>query len=267
MNPNQNLEPTTVSDFQLAMLAATIHPEACRTGNARDALLGAMALLMESETFCTEFGAMNRTELVNWLGEISLSERISGMDGASRLLEAISRAANKPPPPLTLAKRDNDDDTLRSYLNEKLNLEGKKSGQEAWVNVRTVLDNFRWMFVDHANTHNKTNAARIQERDKRDEEQARAQGISVAQLRGQGGHFLHDEEWRDGEAEYKEFLDRRAVRDASGKVVRYEIGRNYADSLTAWKKEIRRCGGVKKLRPLTREEVFGKPVKKTFRKK
>ena len=63
MNPDPSLEPTTVSDFQLAMLAATIHPEACRTGDSRDALLGAMALLKESETFCTEFGAMNRTEL------------------------------------------------------------------------------------------------------------------------------------------------------------------------------------------------------------
>ena len=266
-NPNQNLKPTIVSDFQLAMLAATINPEACRTGNSRDALLGALALFEESTALCIELGAMNRKERVNWLGEIAFSERVSGMDGASRLLEAISRAANKPPPPLTLAKRDNDDDNLRSYLNEKLNLEGKNSGQEAWVNVRTVLVNFRWMFVDEANTHNRTNAARIQERDKRDEAEAQKQGISVVQLRDQGGHIFHDEEWWDGETKHRDFLKHRARRDAKGKVVRYEIEPGYADMLIAWKKGIRRCGGVKKLRPLTREEVFAKLPKLKIPKK
>ena len=264
MNPDQELKQTTVSDFQLAMLAATIHPEACRSGNARDALLAALALWEESTALCIELGPKSLSEKLDWLME---NGALFGHCGASRLHNAICRSAKKSALILTLGMRDKEEDTLRPYLAEKLNLEGKKSGRPAWAQVRTVLENFRVMFKDHAITHNQDNAARIKERNTLDEELARKKGITVEQLRAQGGVSLHDEQWRDWEADYQSFLDRSGVRDARGKVIRYEVEQIVADMFIAWKKSVKKRGGVNKVKALRVGDISEKVPKKKIPKK
>ena len=265
-NPNQNLEPTTVSDFQLAMLAATIHPEACRTGNSRDALLGALALFEESTALCIELGAMNLKERVNWLSEIAFADRVSGMDGASRLLNVISRAANKPPPPLTLALRDEESDSLRPYLQKYCNLE-RSPERKSWDRVRTVRENLWKWIVDLLNQDNLRNAASIQARDIRDEEEARAKGCSVEELNAVGWSGYDNERWQDAGEYFEKWLNTQAIWKGAH-IAGYAFPEEVVKNFMAWKRRIRtQKGGMSEVQPLTREEALGKPVKKTFRKR
>ena len=260
---NTSDHPDSVSPLDLAKLAAIIDPTACRSGNSREALFNAAALLEESFTFCRKLeehrGVSN---LSDWL----TLEALGGSAGASNLFKAIAKPIlSAPSPVLTLATKDPQDDTLRPYLEEKANFEGKQ-GRKAWSNVRTVRDNLRAMHVDFANRHNKLNAERIQKRELLEQEEARTAGCTVEELPARVRY--QDTLWNDGDSQYQQFLEQCAARDIDGKIIRYDIPQSVVDELIKWKRTIRQTkGGIKAVRLLSRTDVFGKRVKEKNPKK
>jgi hypothetical protein len=178
--PAASVPPTAL---ELAMLAATIDPRACGAGRFREALLLAMALLDESAILREEKTTRSAEE---WRAMLS-AELQQGNKGAQLYLErSAGRALREPEKTLTLALSDHGEDTIRPYLSEHCNLEGKgnEAGRKAWGSVRTVRDNFRKMFVDEANKANLANAKKSS---------------------------LPDELWRDGDREFDEYLESHQV--------------------------------------------------------
>ena len=190
---------------------------------------------------------------------------ITGSAGASHLANAIvDPIMNASPSVLTLAIKDKDGDTIRPYLEEKANFEGK-SGKKAWSKIRTVRDNLLLMFVDQANKQNAVNAERIKARELREEDEARDKGCSVEALPPRVRY--NDECWRDGKTDFEEFLARCAVYEKE-QIIRYDIPESVADRLIAWKRMIRKTkGGIKGVLTLTRGQVIPEPVKRKFPKK
>jgi hypothetical protein len=263
MDENQSDPPEKITPVELAMLAAVIDPRACQSGNFRSTLLQALALFEESAAICQEMSSRNCMELLEMLEKGSLSGSSGSRQLFNTLVSQVLSARRERI--LTLAAHDGDSDTVRPYLAKELNLEGK-TGRKVWSRTRTVRDNLRLMCIDRANQWNRANAARILAHERQEEEQARKDrleallcGVSVGLV--SDGRFRPAGGWRDGQKEFEEFMSRCEVRK-EGKVHHHEIPQVTIDALVEWKREIRRRGGIKTIRPLTREEVLGKPVKK-----
>jgi hypothetical protein len=259
MDENRSDPTEQIAPVELAILAALINPTACQSGNSRDTLLQALALFEESATICNEMAPRSFEERIELL-EIAAR---SGSTGARRLLGVLVQSVlNVPPPFLTLAVRDEDSDTVRPYLASKLSLEGK-TGRKVWSRTRTVHDNLRLMYIDRANQWNRDNAARIRAHERQAEEQARddsreaeERGFSVGLI----SRFRPPRSsWRDGLKEFEELMSRCEVKE-QGRVHHYDIPQVVIDEFVKWKREIRQKGGIKAIRPLKREEVFGKAV-------
>ena len=175
--------------------------------------------------------------------------------------------------PLRLdADESRESDEVRDFLSKHCNLEGK-TGRKSWATVRMVWDNFSLMFVSHANAHNERNKDRI----------IAAENLTAEMNAANTGNgslpqrdLSEDEVWQDGEAEFEEF-ERGATKyvsngDSAGnkkarkKVSHYEIGRADLRDLIRWKRHMKTQGGIKAVRPRTREEILG-PLKKNNPKK
>lgn len=251
--------------LELAMLAAMIDPAACREGNHEAALFRAFTLLEESMFFWKEWMPMSMAARVSKLGILALEYN----EGAAHLFNSIVRREEKRPVPLlTLAMKDREDDTIRPYLAKHFNLEGKNNpARNPWAQVRTVRESLLKWFIDLANEANRRNATRIQVREARDEADAAAKGLTVEQFHRQGRAYLHNEVWNDGEADFNELLSQCAVADERppNRIIRYDIPTRIVDEMIAWRRELRQRkdgkGGFKKLKQLTREEIFGTAVK------
>ena len=193
--------------LEIAQLAALIDPQACRSGNFRNALLMAVALFEDSKDVCGMLEAAENDSLGRD-GLLSFGA-LSGSDGANRLANLYrKRALITPMPVLTLDTGANTD-TCRAYLAKNLNLEGKKKQQEPWKNARSVLDNLKAMFVDSTNKLNRENASRILERERIGVAEAEKQGCTVEQIRN--GRWMSDDAiWRDGVARYEVDPENRA---------------------------------------------------------
>jgi hypothetical protein len=266
MDENQSDSPEKITPVELAMLAALVDPKACQSGDFRSTLLQALALFEESAVICQELASTNFMERLEVLEKGSLS----GSSGSRQLIDTlVSQALSARQPILTLAARDKDSDTVRPYLADELNLEGK-TGRKVWSQTRTVFDNLRLMYVDRAHQWNRDNAARILEHERHEEEQARKdrleakrRGVSVELV--SDGRFRPAGGWRDGQKEFEELMSRCEVRKG-GKVDHYDIPKVAIDAFLKWKREIRRRGGIKAIRPLTREEFWKKLSKRKIRK-
>lgn len=239
-----------ISPLELAKLAAALHPEACRNGDVAETLLAAWALFVRSSALCERFTRLSELEQLEQLSQMALA----GSRGAARLLETLGEAAFKRDVPmLVLSARDTESDQLRDYLREKANFE-RSPQRQAWGSPRTVLDNFRSMFVHRANEHNQRNAAEIFAHEK-----------ATKNTSGSAGSTTWVPEcavWRDGDAEYKACKGKWAVTER-GKVVEYRIPKDVVDAMISWKRHIRTVpGGKKSVRPLSREDVFIAPAKK-----
>jgi hypothetical protein len=262
MDENQSEPPEQITPVKLATLAALIDPKACQSGNSWGTLLQALALFEESASICEEMESRSLTERIELLQKDSLS----GSSGVHRLFEAlVNPILNAPQPVLTLAARDNGSDMVRPYLADELNLEGK-TGRKVWSRTRTVHDNLRLMYIDQANHWNLANAARILAQEHHEDEQGRSdrreaqrRGYSVELI--SAGRFRPGG-WRDGRKEFEKLMSRCEV-SKQGKVHHYEIPQVVITALVEWKRKIRRTpGGIRAIRPLSREEVLGKAVKK-----
>jgi hypothetical protein len=246
-------KPESATPIQLAILAALIDPEGCRKGHNRDALFRAMSLLRDSAALSDEMAEKSDAEQAKMLAVLAST----GSQGARQLLDALTRINKPPEPMLTLAEKDEEEDTLRPYLEQHCNLEGK-TGRKSWSRVRTVLDNFRAWITSRTNELNILFAAQIyatEERLKRLQEQFAA------------GSVLHDEiqgyHYRDPEGECWEFFIKHQISDEDGRALRYEFSQDEADGLISWKRRIRTApGGLGAVRALTREEILdlGKPT-------
>lgn len=247
--------------LELAMLAALIDPAACNEGGCRDALFRAMTLFQESVALCYEMGKKSHLEQIEFLTRLV----VEGQKGAGRLCDVLHRIrSNAPASVLTLASKNGEQDTLRPYLEEHCNFEGK-TRKKSWSRVRTVLDNLRCWWISCANEHNTSNAVSIQARDIRDDEIARAKGCSVEELRRRGWGYYESQRWNDAEREFKEFLARHE-QWKNRKLAGYSFPRETMDEFIKWKRSNRQKGGMRAVRPLTREEVFAEPVKENIPK-
>ena len=248
-------KPESATALEIAMLAALIAPAACREGNCRDALFRAMALFQESAALCDEMAKQSHREQIEMLA----SAATQGDQGAGRLLFAMSRTRKQPL--LTLGMRDDEQDTLRPYLETHCNLEGTK-GRKSWGGIRTVLKNLRCWTVFTVNNRNTSNAASIQAREVRDEAEARAKGCSVEELNAAGRSSYQDERWQDAERAFEEFLASYAVLE-NGQPAGYSFPQQTVDLFIAWKRWIRsQKGGMGAVHPRPREEVLPNPIKK-----
>lgn len=229
--PSGASEGEAATPLELAALAVLIDPAAFRVGNGRDALFQAMSAFLESAALCDEMAKMTYEQQRAML----LGESSAGSKGAKRLIETLLRLTTPPESFLTLAVRDDEDDTLRPYLENHCNLEGKKH-RKSWSRVRTVMNNLRYWLVFAANEDNRKNAGSTQ-----------------------------NEEWEDAERVCDQFFRRYGV-GPFGKNAEpggYRFPQEVVDRFIAWKKWIRtQKGGMTAVRPLTREEIFQKPIKK-----
>ena len=217
-----------------------------------------MALFNESAALCDEMAKKSFSEQTEMLTLLAMS----GNRGAGRLADLMTRMVmDAPVPVLTLGMSDEDNDTLRPYLEKQCNLEGTK-GRKSWSGIRTVLKNLRCWLVFLVNTDNTRNAASIQARDIRDKEDARAKGCSVEELNAAGWSGYQDQQWVDTERAFEEFLARYAD-FKNGQPAGHSFPQEVVDRFIVWKRWIRtQKGGMTAVRPLTREEVFPKPIKK-----
>ncbi|MDQ3622544.1 MAG: hypothetical protein M3463_08660 [Verrucomicrobiota bacterium] len=249
-----NTKEREATPWQLALLAALLNPDGCRQGKARDAVYMAISLFDETVAVCEEMAAKSPQEQLHMLAADLPGSPAAGQLHHSRITQALypDRILT-----LTLARNDDEEDTLRPYLAEKLNLEGR-TGRKVWSRVRTVRDNLQKFFIDRANRHNRENADRIKARELREEQ------LPV-------GARPYDERWYDGEADYKQSLAEWAKKktvDGTEQVVRYEIPQALVDDFIEWRRDIRRQkGGVKTVRQLTRGEVFAEPCQKKIPKR
>jgi hypothetical protein len=170
MDENQSDSPEKITPVELAMLAALVDPKACQSGDFRSTLLQALALFEESAVICQELASRDFMERL----EVLEKGLLSGSSGSRQLIDTlVSQALSAARQPiLTLAARDKDSDTVRPYLADELNLEGK-TGRKVWSQTRTIFENLRLMYVDRANQWNRANAARILEHERHEEEHAR----------------------------------------------------------------------------------------------
>lgn len=232
----EQIEPT-----QLAMLAALLAPNACKTGEARSVLFHAIALWEESVTLCDELGPLNIEDRLNLLAPLSAN----GDLGARHLHGVLFRKYyDRPEPTLTLAARDEDGDTLRPYLVEQANFEGQKGERKAWSQIRTVLDNFKKFFLAWANRENQQN---------------------VHNLRGEMERLGEVPSWESGGKLYCTNV-KRWERFKDGKLTHYEIPESAANRLIRWRRDIRPTGGLKSVRSLTLEEVIAEAPRKVAEK-
>ena len=267
-NPTGSRQITgTLSSNELALIAATLNPAACRSRDAaerRSTLLHAAALWLEADAVTRELN-----QLLVW-GDISRPTYKGQPDdssGANHLVEVQVQALPQPLSPFfTLARKDQDADTVRPYLQKNLNLEGKKPGRKSWGNVQTVWRNFRWFYIAYANRQNQKNAARINAKDDQVRNLAKQQGKDEAVVRGALTRYS-DSEWMDGTAEFEEFR-KAAERHKDGKLSHYEIEECRVLGLMEWKNDVRKQGGAAKAgQPLTRGQVLQTLVKKNIPKK
>lgn len=252
--------PEHISPVELAKLAAIIDPVGCRSGNSRDALLHALALFEESANICFTMGSKSAIERLDLL-TTGTPGSMSGTNAATRLFYAIANPIwDAPQPVLTLAASDNQADTMRPYLAKHLNLEGKAAARKQWSRVRTLHENLKAMFIDRANKLNQDNAPHILAREQREEGEARERGCSIDDIRQDSRLRYDKEQWRDGEADFKSAMERAAVKEGE-EISHYEFNQSLMDEFIRWKREIRKNGGIKAVRPLSRKEVFRRPVK------
>jgi len=275
---NANFTP-----LELAQLAALIDAAACKTDDPSAAVIKALELLEKCDIICTATMVEGSHEQLRVIDDNlprgSEFAREMGRWLAVRALDALEKV-----PFLTLALTDKEPDTLRPYLDEHLKLEGKRKRKKGgYCGVKMVKNNLLKMFIDQANKHNLSNASKIQSREERIKNAAKAQGCPVEAL---GSSLTYDDEvWRDGMAEYEAFLRRCEVRYDGGidyeqalkppterkqpKLVRYDIPLPDVNALIRWKHDIRLRGkgksGLKNVRQLEREDVFSGQEKK-FRK-
>ena len=245
----------TATPLELAMLAAMIDPDSCKNADGcRDALLHAVALFEESAALCREMGPK---DLMGRLD--ALSQHVEG--GAAHLETVLCRTAlNAAKPFLTLAVKEGDEDTLRPYLAQHADVDGRRRGK-SWFRVRTVQNNLKSWRVHLTNTENINRAEAIRARDERDKTTARTRGCSVEELRAGMVSYSH-EEWQDADGSGDAFLLSHAVRE-NGRIARYEIPEELVDEFIKWKRWIRQQeGGVKAIRPMTRAETFRAAKKK-----
>jgi len=233
MKPESNAEPDAPhepSPLEFAQLAALIDPQACRSGNSRDALLRAIALFEESKDLCAMWtakkdlkgrmdllsGATGCVELVRRFQEdpkgrmhLLSPGAMSGSEGSKRVFDVLSkRVINPRKAVLTLITGAYTDD-CRTYLADHLNFEGGRG--RSWKSCRTVLENLKLMYVDCANRINRHFAPLIVEQARRDAEEAQKQGRTGDQVRI--GQWTNPHAgWRDGVQEYEDLL--RLWRDA-----------------------------------------------------
>lgn len=256
MKPDADNEKKKVSFVEVAFLAAILSPDDCRKGAGQGPILNAIALLEESAALCRELEPMDLMQKINWLH----AQALSCHPGALRLATAYSAPILNPTVPvLTLALHGDLKDTLREFLEEHCNLEGR-TFRKSWSNARTVTDNLRKWHIDMANAHNTANAAAIRQREALEGAEARERDCSIDELRSGRTTYLH-ELWRDGEKDFAEFLSRHAV-EVNGKVAGYEIPQGVVERFIEWKRDVRRRkGGMSGIKPVTRAAVFPKGVK------
>ena len=283
ISPPELSSTDTPTPLELAQLAAAINPEACRSDDPSDAVAKALELVAKCRVVCKSLMIEGFQEQVRVIDDNlpkgSEFARKMGLWTIHRALPALEKV-----PTLTLALTNNDPDTLRPYLDQNLKLEGKRGRKKggSW-GVRVVHKNLLKMFIDRANEHNRSNASKIQSREERIENAAKAQGRPVEAL---GSSLTYEDEvWRDGTAEYKAFLRSCEVRQdgeiyyeqgmkppserKQPKLVRYDIPLPNVNALIRWKHDIRLRGkgksGIGKVQQLEREEVFSSRDK-NFRK-
>ncbi len=249
-----------ISAKELAFLAAIISPEECRSGAAGSALRCALALFLESNAVVQSYNSATSTldDLFAFAGD-SL--------GGNRLFEFLSqRMGEQIDEPLRLsADAFSDSDEVRDFLSKHCNFEGKK-GSKAWGKVRTVWDNFRKMHIWEANIHNERNKDRIIAAEKRTAELNAANTDKGSLPQRQ---ISDNEVWQDGEVEFEEFkrivtkyvpsvdLPPLSAERKQAKISHYEIRPLDIQALIEWKRRIKSKGGIKAVRPRTREEVLG----------
>jgi hypothetical protein len=213
-SPSEEITP-----LDLASLAAALSPEGCRVGCSRDALLHAMALFEESVRLCRKIGPMGPFERLRFLrahgGQSAINKPSSGADHLAQIIEAQMR--DVPPPVLTLAKSDSDNDTLRSYLKEHLNFEGK-TRPTTWSTVRTVRENLKAWITCLVNEDN-SREPRL---------------------------------WKDPQKFWTDFLARNATTE-HGSSIAYAFPAEIIRNFIAWRRDYRKRGGlIKEIRPLPR---------------
>ncbi len=258
--------------LEIAQLAALIDPQACRSGNFRNALLMAVALFEDSKDVCGMLAAAVNDSL--GLDELLSFGPLCGSEGAERLVNLYRQRAINAAKPVLMLDTDAHTDACREYLAKNLNLEGKKKQQQPWKNARTVLDNLKQMYVDRANMLNQHNAHRIAERERLDAEATRERGRAAE--KGRSLEWINFEEmWQDGVENFDDFLTeckiaflRRSKGPSDSKAECYDIPKGVIDALIAWKRQKRRRrDGRGSVRQLTREEVLSPAVKKNIPKK
>lgn len=241
--------------WELAVLTVLLNREAIELGESREGILSAMKFLEECADLQEKIYGLKLEDRVELLTDGALG----GSDAAVLLARVFSKQRMVPEKMLILTEKDAED-TVRPYLSEHGNLEGRKPERKSWSTVRVVKDNLRLMFISKANEHNRACAAKIEAREKSDPASQALPEVFA--------NLVPDEEkWRDGVGDFERFLQ-EAEEEGGAKPARYRISVRKLDELIRWKREIRRQkGGSKAVRSLRRKEVFCKPSKQTFRKR
>ncbi len=251
--------PTTdsISPRDIAIIAALLNPSACKSetrSERRSALCDALTLWQESVFLTEELGPNITLESVEAFCDSSKNRNSRLGNGLFRLL--LEQSADLPEPTLTLGLRDRDQDTLRAFLAENANFEGKKPERKQWSQVRSVWNNFEKFFIAAANRHNEANANRIRNSEEQDRvlsERASSKGGQSVSTRPKRS----DEVWEDWRTEIEAFR-KEVKRYKDGKLTHHEIPEGMVRGLIRWKRDIRnQKGGLSAIQPRTREEVLG----------
>lgn len=162
----------------LAQIAAALDPGAILAGKTKEPLERAAVLLMDAGELCARLSGEGLADL-----------RIKLVNSEADYEAVVASTLNTPAeehvyfpavaPDVLILSENPALDTLRSYLRERANFEGKrpKGKREAWKTTRAVKDNLRRWFIARANDEN----------------------IAKAKNRGQ---VPQGKDWRDGAAEF-----------------------------------------------------------------
>ena len=258
-SPHGRVEDGGITAKELAFLAAILSPEECKSGAAGSALRHALALFEESDELLRNIGAAKTLE--------KKFEFAGDTPGGQQLFEVWSRQIETEwSRPLRLdCDESSGTDEVREYLSKHCNLEGKR--RSTWKTIRTVWANFEAMFVWEANRHNEHNRDRIIAAEKLTSEL----DCGSAGAGSQPSRLLYDDEqWESWDETLKGFKSAAAryeqVSTKRWRLTHYEIRPLELQWLVEWKRRIKTHGGIKAVKPRTREDVLG-VVKKSNPKK
>jgi hypothetical protein len=200
----------------------------------------------EAIAFCIQAGIryeelidLRLNQIVMELGDAALLDSASEITSRSKKLRLYPDKANVD---VETQKQffEGSLDAVRSYLS-------KKAPHLNWTKSRSVRDAIELFHLDRARRHNDKNAAAIASLERKHQKMARKVNKTVERIR-EGMHIGDDERRFDGRAMFDEFMAKRAEFEEGGPRVRYwELEDSFLDSLIAWRRDVKKRGGIKAL--------------------